>query len=115
MRIPAVWISGDKGDISLNKLTYLLSDTLVTTLKSWAARSLAIPKPISPMDRMPTVAKGVSMEFMSESGRSSVSSILHFYCTYLLHAITKFRIRVSSLAHRLFSFGVFLGSRTWTS
>lgn len=39
-----------------NILSYLLPAQFVATEKPLAVRSLAIPMPISPIDRMPTVA-----------------------------------------------------------
>lgn len=43
---------------------YLLSDAFVMTRKLFAIRSRAIRTPISPIDRIPTVANGEVVEVM---------------------------------------------------
>lgn len=52
-----IWARGFEIRESLSSIiTYLLPAQFVATEKPLAVRSLAIPMPISPIDRMPTVA-----------------------------------------------------------
>jgi hypothetical protein len=47
--------------IVLRAVIYLRSDTFVMTRKSLAMSSLAMPTPISPIEMIPTVARGILM------------------------------------------------------